>query len=44
MLAQFGHLIDAAFDRLLLLSLAPALRFVALFLLPGVLFLALRER
>jgi hypothetical protein len=40
MLAQFGHLIHAAFHRLLLGTLVPALRLVLLSLSPGVFFLA----
>src|SRR5215469_394328 len=43
MLAQFGHLVDAACNRLLLFSLIPALCFVPLSLLPRVFLLALCE-
>jgi len=44
MFAQFGHLIRAAFDRLLLPSLVLALCLILLSLLPGVFFLALGKR
>src|SRR5215469_16428215 len=44
MFAQFGHLIRAAFHRLLLPSLVPALCLVPLSLLPCVFFLALCKR
>jgi hypothetical protein len=40
MFAQFGHLICAAFHRLILLSLIPALCLVPLSLLPCVFLLA----
>jgi hypothetical protein len=43
MLAQFGHLVHAAFLGLLLFSLIPALGFVALSLLTRVFLLALCE-
>jgi hypothetical protein len=41
MFAQFGHVVDGAYDRLLLLALTPALGFVSLSLLARVFLLAL---
>jgi hypothetical protein len=43
-LAQLGHLVNAAFQGLFQFSLLPALCFVPLSLLPGLFFLALRKR
>jgi hypothetical protein len=42
--AQLGHFIGTAFRGFLLLALAPAFCFVTLSLLPGLFFLAFRER
>jgi len=41
MFSQFGHLVYAALDRLILLSLTPALCLVPLSLLPRLFLLAL---
>jgi hypothetical protein len=44
MFTQLGHLINAAFPGLFLLSLIPALGFVPLFLLPSLFFAPFLER